>query len=169
MPRGRVRKWYNVREPEQIESIPWLHPDVVNFLEGLLKPDWHVLEHGAGGSTLWFAERVKCVTSIEHSLNWTLAVRQRAPANVTLLSSLPDPLRKYDLFLVDGDREERAVCLANAERYVKPKGWIVLDNANHIEYQEERDGLQAFAKLVERFDRNMHCFRFLITEFWKCD
>jgi predicted O-methyltransferase YrrM len=138
-----------------------------------------VLEHGAGGSTLWLAERVKVVVSIEHDLKWREQVRQLAPANVVMLTALPEPvrqvsgepdtmpLRDYDLLFIDGERMERGKCLKMTHLYVKPSGWVVLDNANRPEYAEEREGLRKYAKLKARFDNNIPCSKFFVTEFWQ--
>jgi predicted O-methyltransferase YrrM len=148
---------------------PWLHPAAVEYLEQLLQPDWWVLEHGAGGSTLWLAERVKHLVSVEHDPAWTLKVRELAPANVIIVSYLPDfESHTYDLFFIDGERMERAACLKAAHLLVKPGGWIVLDNANRPEYAEERAGLKQHAKLEARFDNNIPRSLYFVTEFYKC-
>ncbi len=49
---------------------PWMQPDEIVALERLIKPEFHVLEYGSGASTFWFAERVRKVTTIEHSGEW---------------------------------------------------------------------------------------------------
>ncbi|KAA5535419.1 hypothetical protein FYK55_28525 [Roseiconus nitratireducens] len=63
--------------------VPWMASEEVDTIEAMLRPHWHVLEYGSGGSTVWFARRVKRVTSIEHDRGW---VRRAAslPANVDL-------------------------------------------------------------------------------------
>src|SRR3972149_5230763 len=158
--------WYAPRSPEEIISQPWLHAAVIEHLEGLLRPDWKVLEHGAGGSTLWFAARVARVVSVEHSQAWRSKVRELAPANVSILEFLPYPDRIYDLFFIDGERAARGACLRMAPDFVKPGGWIVLDNANRPEWHDEREGLAEVTKLQNRFDNNIPNSRFFVTGFW---
>lgn len=162
------KPWYAPRRPEEMEAYPWLHPTAVEYLGELLRPNWRVLEHGAGGSTLWFADRAAKVVSIEHTLQWREEVRRVAPANVTLLESLPEAGQIYNLFLIDGEREMRGRCINAAPLLVKPGGWVVLDNANRPEYADERDGLRAHAKLVARFDNNIPRSLYFVTEFWQC-
>jgi len=156
------------REPSEIEPYPWLHPDAVEYLEGLLTPEMRVLEHGGGGSTLWFAERVKRVVTTEGDPDWCDALWKLAPMNVTITSNLPYG-SYYDLFFIDGDHEGRGRCIEQAHLYVKTGGWLVLDNANRPEYAPERRLLHEYFKLVARFDNNIPISKFFITEFWKCE
>ena len=50
--------------------IPWFTTNFVDFLGPRLRPDFDVLEFGAGNSTLYFANVVKSVTSIEDNEVW---------------------------------------------------------------------------------------------------
>lgn len=162
------RPWYAPRRPDEITPYPWLHPEAVAYLEELLQPDWRVLEHGAGGSTLWFATRVKDVFTIEHSPEWFERVCAVAPSNVTVFlgRDLPGLAPGFDLVFIDGERAGRGWFIQRAPRYLKPGGWIVLDNANRPEYAEERHALHNVAKLTARFDNNIPTSRYFVTEFW---
>lgn len=162
------RPWYLPRSPAEIIHYPWLHPSAVSYLEGLLRPDWRVLEHGAGGSTLWFAERVSKVVSIEHNPEWRMKVRELAPTNVALLETLPEASQDYDLFFIDGAPADRGHNIDAAHLYLKPGGWVVLDNANRPEYILERESLKDHAKMVARFDNNIPRSLYFVTEFWQC-
>ena len=164
-----AKPWYSPRPPDEITAYPWLHPSAVEYFEGILQPEWWVLEHGSGGSTLWLAQRVAHVTSIEHDSKWSAQIRSIAPANATVLSSLPDfNGNTYELFFIDGERNERGKCLKVAHQVVKPGGWVVLDNANRPEYAAEREGLKQWASLKARFDNNEPHSLYFVTEFWKC-
>jgi putative heme iron utilization protein len=46
---------------------PWLTKEAILLLERLLRPDDIGLEFGSGRSTIWFAERVEKLISIEHA------------------------------------------------------------------------------------------------------
>lgn len=48
------------------DALPWYTWDCVHWLEEWLKPDMQVWEWGSGGSTLFFAQRVARVVSVEH-------------------------------------------------------------------------------------------------------
>lgn len=46
------------------------------WLSKNLSKDMNVFEYGTGGSTMYFAKRVKSVISVEHQFNWYLAVKK---------------------------------------------------------------------------------------------
>lgn len=50
--------------------IPWMVFGAVDFLKGWLKKDMEVYEYGSGSSTIFFAERVKKIISVEHHEEW---------------------------------------------------------------------------------------------------
>lgn len=57
------------------DRMPWLTFSAIQFLEQVLHTDMRVYEYGSGGSTLFFAPRVKEVISVEHDLTWANEVR----------------------------------------------------------------------------------------------
>src|SRR5215471_13549962 len=62
------------------EDFPWLMPEVIRWLEAALRPSWTVLETGMGGSTVFFAQRVRRVISFENNPQWydkTMRLLQR--------------------------------------------------------------------------------------------
>ena len=69
--------WYhclkNKSSPLQ-DGIPWITFEATKFLEKILRPDMFVFEFGSGGSSLFLAERVKRVYSVEHDEAWFAAV-----------------------------------------------------------------------------------------------
>lgn len=52
------------------DARPWITFTAARFLEELLSPEWRVFEYGAGGSTLFFAERVRELITVEHDQDW---------------------------------------------------------------------------------------------------
>ncbi|MGD9612500.1 MAG: class I SAM-dependent methyltransferase [Kiritimatiellia bacterium] len=52
------------------EQVPWITFGAQAWLEGYLQPDMAVFEWGSGGSTLYFARRVRRVVSVEHNPDW---------------------------------------------------------------------------------------------------
>lgn len=162
-------KWYLPSQPENIKPVPWLAPKAIAFLESLLKPEFVVIEHGCGGSTLWFAARVKLVTSFENNPAWQEAVKGE---NIRVFSSchnFPTLSNFYDLLLIDGEPvEERREWIKAASAIVKRGGYIVLDNANRPEYAAERQELRKHADLIYTVDSNRPAgFAYLITEFYR--
>ncbi len=141
----------NSRSPLDLE-IPWFPYAAIDFLEGFLKPDMEVFEYGSGGSTLFFAKRVKSVQSIEDNPKWYDLVSKRLAekgiSNVSLklapfdfknpegfsqseyLHALPE--RPLDVIVIDGSEEwtkVRPVCFELAERRIKRGGIIVVDDS----------------------------------------
>jgi predicted O-methyltransferase YrrM len=141
----------NGKTPLDLE-IPWFSYAAIDFLDEFLKPEMRVFEYGSGGSTLFFASRVKSVYSAEDNAKWfelvTQRVEQKGLTNVTLtlcpfdfknpvsfeqsayLNALPN--ERFDVIVVDGSEEwtqVRPVCFRLAESRIKPGGIIVVDDS----------------------------------------
>ncbi len=140
------------RTPVDLE-LPWFPFAVIDFLHTYLTPDMKVCEYGCGGSTLFFAQRVKTVYSIEHNLRWFELVshrlKERSISNVRLnlfpldpenltSSQTSDyvraiPADKLDVIVVDGtegpSRQMRPTCFKYAEGRIKPGGIIIIDDS----------------------------------------
>jgi predicted O-methyltransferase YrrM len=162
--------WYQRSTPDQIKPLPWLAPRVVAHLEGILRPEWHVIEHGSGGSTLWFAERVRHVTAFESNDEFILSIKKQLRAHVSFHKPTNEvfTLDPVDLLLIDGEPvEDRKSWIKSAPGLVKPGGWVVLDNANRPEYETERGWLQSVCESYETFDCNEANTKYLVTEFYK--
>ena len=143
---------------------PWLTDYEIALFEGILrklakrKTKLDILEWGSGGSTIHFPKfllkrKVKFNwTALEHDLEWFDKV-QRKLVHATELVLIPlvgdDPFKedmdeyvnfpkaynkKYDLIFIDG--RKRARCLAMAAKYIKPDGYVVLDDAFRQKYHE---------------------------------
>lgn len=56
------------------DEQPWITFAAIEFLKQILTKDMRVFEYGTGGSTLFFAKRVKEVISIEHDCVWSQKV-----------------------------------------------------------------------------------------------
>lgn len=164
------KQWYSASTTRDLEPVPWLQPAAVVFLERLLKIDFRVLEHGAGGSTLWLAQRVKQVTAVEHSTEWALAVQKKNLNNVNVIvwnkPSIPELRPPYHLMIVDGEPvENRKLYLDAAESLLVSGGWVVLDNCNRPEFKESRDRLKAVC--VDYQEIYYGIGQYLNTEFFK--
>jgi predicted O-methyltransferase YrrM len=163
-------KWWQPSPSKEIKPVPWLAPAVIQHLEGLVQPDWEIIEHGSGGSTLWFAAHCKSVTAFEHNPDWQQIVRDHAPENAKVLSvgALIPHFHKFDLLLIDGEPvEKRAEWLKLAPELVKPGGWVVLDNANRPEYAAERAEIEKIAAEYQRFNGNEGGTLYLVTDFYR--
>jgi len=52
------------------EFEPWITRDAINLLTTLIKKDFVGLEWGSGSSTIWFADKLKFLYTIEHDVEW---------------------------------------------------------------------------------------------------
>lgn len=115
---------------------------MVEILESWLKPtDWG-FEWGSGRSTIWFAERVRSLVSVEHNPGWygriSTQLKAKGLGNVEyhLCEDAQDysrlagkfPSEGFDFCLVDG--ETRDDCALEAISLVKPGGIVIVDNCN---------------------------------------
>ena len=52
------------------DKIPWITFSAIDFLKKISHPEMKVFEYGSGGSTFFWASRVKSVISVEHDRLW---------------------------------------------------------------------------------------------------
>jgi len=139
------------KSPADLE-LPWFSYAAIDFLDKYLQPEMTVCEFGSGGSTLFFARRVKSVFSIEDNADWYREISRRLERNQIhnaklklcpfnfknpvgfeesdYLNSIPD--EKFDVIVVDGSEEwtrVRAICFKKAETRIKKGGVIVVDDS----------------------------------------
>lgn len=129
---------------------PWLTPAAIRLLPALLRPADRGMEFGSGRSTVWFAQRIAALTSVEHDEQWYEAVsaklEERQLTNVDYILAPPDqPVSlgdrsryartalafadaSLDFALVDGAYREHAA------KFIMPKirsgGMLIIDNVN---------------------------------------
>jgi len=129
-------------------DAPWLTPEATRLLGRMLLPSDRGLEFGSGRSTVWFAERVSHLTSVEHDERWYAEVsgrlKERALSNVDYILAPLDELdgrgggsgyaraalafadSSIDFALIDGAYRDHTA------RYVlpriKPGGMLIIDN-----------------------------------------
>ncbi len=70
-PNNRVKK-----------KLPWINFGAHDFLNDVLNQEYRVFEYGTGSSSLYYAERVKHVTSIEHDKNWLIKFQNELEGGV---------------------------------------------------------------------------------------
>uniref|UniRef100_A0A6M3M457 Putative methyltransferase n=1 Tax=viral metagenome TaxID=1070528 RepID=A0A6M3M457_9ZZZZ len=132
----------------EFRAAPWLPENAIALLDQLIQPEWSIIETGSGASTFWIAERARSIVSFEHNPAWGGAVTgeacRRGIRNAVILTDEGYPrsgltghlrargIRGYDLALIDGRGRVRSV--ETAIPFIRPGGWIVLDNANRPRY-----------------------------------
>ena len=81
VPRGRVlrqvldfpawRASLSDRSSDLLEAgVPWLTYPAIRFLRARVRSDWRVFEFGSGGSSVFLADRVAELVSVEHDEAW---------------------------------------------------------------------------------------------------
>lgn len=125
--------------------IPWITYPAIEFIKRRINKEMSVFEYGCGGSTLWWASKVKEVVSIEHNKDWYQRILPTIPNNVTLehveLEYGGEYSRKilkykcrFDIVVIDG--RDRVNCGVNTIDALKPDGVIVWDNSDQKEYEQ---------------------------------
>lgn len=124
--------------------IPWVTYPAIEFLNTRLNKSMEVLEYGCGNSTLWLAERVKSVLSIEHEKSWFEKVSKIKPDNVRLIikelnngdysKEILDYYNSFDIIFIDG--RDRVKCVKNSLNALKENGVIVWDDSDRKDYEK---------------------------------
>lgn len=133
-------------------AAPWFVPEAVSYLEQKVSSSWVGFEWGCGRSTLWFARRVRHITSIEGRKAWHDTIARNVAVEglddrVTL--SLAEVTSEYnvadreidryagaiddicerglDFIVIDGHFRE--ACLGKVDGKLKPGGLLIVDNS----------------------------------------
>jgi hypothetical protein len=126
--------------------IPWMNYPVIAFLEERLEGDLEMFEFGSGYSTLYFAERVKSICSVEYDEQWfNLFKTKELSENVNILfcdqdvndfycKSIKDCEKLFDIVLVDG--RDRVNCIKESLDVLTERGVVLLDDSHRLKYSE---------------------------------
>src|SRR4051812_17428097 len=65
-------RWKKLRQARDVytHQFPWITFWTIDYLNVFLKKNMSVFEYGGGGSTLFFAARVKELVTVEHNEDW---------------------------------------------------------------------------------------------------
>ena len=119
--------------------LPWLPYSLIRILDERVTNEMRVFEYGAGYSTLYFADRVETVVSIEHVEAWVETLKTALPDNVVLevqkkgrsYIEAPSRFSKFDLILIDG--LDRSACMEAAKNSLTEQGVIIVDDSHREE------------------------------------
>lgn len=126
----------------------WIPDKAKPWIRRRIRPEHVGFEFGSGGSTLWLAQRVKSLISVEHVQLWYDRVRSRIKrlqlTNVDLIfqpdlnlypkTILDYPDQTFDFIFVDG--RNRVKCIKYSAPKVAPGGILILDNSERPRYRE---------------------------------
>ncbi len=125
--------------------LPWTTYGFIDFIDNRLHKEMNVFEYGSGNSTLWYAQKVKHVVSVEHDKEWFEKIKEKMPKNATIYYEalvyggnyslyLHKIDMKFDIVIIDG--RDRVQCIKNSMDSLKEGGVIVLDDSEREMYQE---------------------------------
>lgn len=120
--------------------IPWCTYPFIHFLKPRLKSEFRVFEYGSGNSTLWYAQRVKEIISVEHDHSWFQKIKHKLPENAAIVykdleNGYVEEVSQhgfFDIIIIDG--QKRPECAPWALQALKPDGVIFWDNSNRKEF-----------------------------------
>ncbi len=161
----------------------WLYNEAEEqFLYDSLRPDFTVLEWGAGGSTIEIAKRVKSLYSVEHNFEWFKKVLKEMPGNVNLFwcprnheeapahDGTYDDYKDYILYperfgvqfdVVYIDGRARPYCAQDAVKLLKPGGVILMHdykNPDPTFRRPEYEWIEDFLEVVD-FEHSLYKFK----------
>ena len=141
--------WFNAIKSkssvdQNFKPIPWVTYPFLDFITERLNKDLEVFEFGSGNSTLFFSQRVKQITSVEHNKEWYDTLIKKSSDNVKLILSdsdneddyvggLSNANKKFDLIIIDGIH--RCKCCHVSLQCLTNKGVIVFDDSEREEYK----------------------------------
>jgi hypothetical protein len=137
---------YRKKQPVDAENnpLPWMTHSFIHFIENRLTKEFSIFEYGSGNSTLYFASRVKFVTSLEHNEEWFQKMKKKIPSNVALTfnefpseeysSSVMRTKDKYDIII--DDAMDRVNVIYNSIESLTVGGVFILDDSEREDYQE---------------------------------
>ena len=143
--------WLNTYETKESidvngKPIPWLTYSAIDFIKTRIKFNINVFEYGSGNSTLYFADKVKNVVSVEHDELWYSKMKMKCSSNKNIslhLRELKDDSysksiyefdQKFDLIIIDG--RLRVKCAKNATNAISENGIIIFDNTERDYYSD---------------------------------
>ena len=118
------------------QPIPWFTYPAFQFIHQLDLREKTVFEWGSGYSSLYFAKKVKNITSIENNKEWYLRIKKLQYTNMNLLftnednyvQSITKEKEKFDIIIIDGKFREE--CIKLAPNHLKNDGIIIVDNSD---------------------------------------
>jgi len=125
------------------KPLPWLPYPFIAFIEERLNKNLIMFEYGMGNSTLYFANYIQKLVSVEHDKEWYEIVNKNSFSNAELLYEEYKPDSSYcrkiternevfDIVLVDG--RDRVNCVTHAVDKLSNTGVIILDNSDREKY-----------------------------------
>jgi len=130
---------------DECSPLPWVTYPFIRFIEKRLSKEFDLFEYGSGNSTLFYSQRVKTVTTVEHDKEWFERMGSSVSGNVHLVfrsldsgenyvQAALEAGKKFDIIIVDG--RKRVDCIKSCLAALKENGIVVLDDSERESYRE---------------------------------
>lgn len=144
--------WFKAFDSQQAvdgqgQPIPWVTYSFIDFIKPRLTKELSIFEYGSGNSTLFYAQNVHSVVSVEHDEEWYRKIVKEKAENAEMIFCELDKGglysqkaasfdEKFDIIIVDG--RDRVNCCKHSINGLTEKGVIVLDDSERADYNEAR-------------------------------
>lgn len=126
------------------KPLAWCTYSFLYFIEPRLKNYFQIFEYGCGNSTIWYANKVKSIKSVEHDSDWLNKIKHKMPSNSVIVyrnleydgdysKEIGIDGTKYHIAIIDG--RDRNNSMLNALNHLTHDGVIVFDNTHLKQYQ----------------------------------
>jgi len=169
--------------------LPWIHRDVIKFLQEKINKNTKILEFGSGNSTIYFSKLTNNLISIEHNKDWYNKIKPKLENDVTyILKSIdyisrpprnktfyncdtieqllgqPVPDEYFDIIIIDGI--DRVNCAYGSIDKLKKNGILVLDDSNRIEYPASDGSYEPIKLLAQGWEEHRFRSNDRNTDYW---
>ncbi|NOX46589.1 MAG: class I SAM-dependent methyltransferase [Chlorobi bacterium] len=128
-----------------MEPLPWMNYPFLGFIKKRLNNNQNLFEFGSGYSTVFFAKKLKSVTSVEYDKEWFEKAQgmTKGFSNTEIIfqelnEDYPKTInktdKKYELIVIDG--RKRVKCALNSYGHLTSDGILILDDSSRDEYHK---------------------------------
>ncbi len=128
-----------------MNPLPWMNYPFLGFIKTRLNKNQNLFEFGSGYSTVFFAKKLKSVTSVEYDKEWFEKAKEmtKSFSNTEIIfqelnDNYPKAIgkteRKFELIIIDG--RKRVQCALNSFEHLTSDGILILDDSSREEYLE---------------------------------
>jgi hypothetical protein len=119
------------------EPIPWYTYSAIEYINQFDLKDKNIFEYGTGYSSLYFAQKVKEIITVEDDEEWFKKISKNKPNNLNILfkeeksnylSSIEKLNKKFDIIIIDASY--RLDCCAYVKNNLNSGGMVILDNSD---------------------------------------
>lgn len=137
--------------------MPWLTLPTLQWLKSIDISQWKVFEYGCGYSTIWFKAHVWMVQSVDTEQSWAKSMGAfYSNDKEQYIARLHHPFTAttslWDCVIVDGAWRED--CARFAKDYIKPGGYMIIDNWQQEDYPVK--SCEATDEFLMGWERTLH-------------